>query len=225
MTAEDIKVNLTGLKASLPEHVTLVAVSKFHPVETLMAAYEAGQRVFGESRAQELVQKVSAMPEDVEWHFIGHLQTNKVRAIVPYVRLIHSVDSEKLLETIDAEARRIDRVVDVLLQLHVAQEATKFGLAGDECRQLVESGLLGNLSHIRVCGVMGMATNTDDENEIRKEFHKIRMEFDRLKDGVMATCPYFNIISMGMSDDYPLAVEEGATMVRIGSKIFGPRQY
>lgn len=168
----NVKENIRKLQDSLPKGVGLVAVSKFHPVELLREAYDAGQRIFGESRAQELLQKVGQMPDDVKWHFIGHLQTNKVRAIVPYVAMIHSIDSEKLLRVVDSEAERAGRVVDVLLQLHVAQEETKYGMTADECVAMVESGVLAELTHVRVCGVMGMATNTDDENEIRAEFRK-----------------------------------------------------
>ena len=221
----NVKENIRKLQDSLPKGVGLVAVSKFHPVELLREAYDAGQRIFGESRAQELLQKVGQMPDDVKWHFIGHLQTNKVRAIVPYVAMIHSIDSGKLLRVVDSEAERAGRVVDVLLQLHVAQEETKYGMTADECVAMVESGVLAELTHVRVCGVMGMATNTDDENEIRAEFRKIKQVFDLLHEGCLHDSDCFREISMGMSDDYQIAVDEGSTLVRVGHSIFGERQY
>lgn len=210
---------------TLPDGVELVAVSKFHPVEALKEAYDAGQRIFGESRVQEISQKRLLMPDDVQWHFIGHLQTNKVRQLVPYVSLIHSVDSIKLLESINAESARIGRVVDVLLQLHVAQEETKFGFTCEDCVDLVDKGVLGRLPNVRVCGVMGMATNTDDMGKVREEFKSIKNVFDTLKQRYFADKPYFKEISMGMSDDYHIAMEEGSTLVRIGTTIFGSRGY
>ncbi len=214
------------LQGSLPKEVDLVAVSKFHPVEALMEAYNAGQRIFGESRAQELIKKVQEMPDDVEWHFIGHLQTNKVKSIIPIVSLIHSIDSEKLLRTVDEEAGKAGRIVDVLLELHVAQEESKFGFTPEDCLRLAgDDGTFASLKNVRIRGVMGMATNTEDEAEIAKEFHAIRAVFDTLKQGAMSANPEFSIVSMGMSDDYEIAIAEGSTMVRVGSKIFGPRQY
>lgn len=210
---------------TLPDGVELVAVSKFHPVEALKEAYDAGQRIFGESRVQEISQKRLLMPDDVQWHFIGHLQTNKVRQLVPYVSLIHSVDSIKLLESINAESARIGRVVDVLLQLHVAQEETKFGFTCEDCVDLVDKGVLDRLPNVRVCGVMGMATNTDDMGKVREEFKSIKNVFDTLKQRYFADKPYFKEISMGMSDDYHIAMEEGSTLVRIGTTIFGSRGY
>lgn len=213
------------LQGSLPKEVDLVAVSKFHPVEALMEAYNAGQRIFGESRAQELIKKVPEMPDDVEWHFIGHLQTNKVKSIIPIVSLIHSIDSEKLLRTVDEEAGKAGRIVDVLLELHVAQEESKFGFTPEDCLRLAGDGTFASLKNVRIRGVMGMATNTEDEAEIAKEFHAIRAVFDTLKQGAMSANPEFSIVSMGMSDDYEIAIAEGSTMVRVGSKIFGPRQY
>ena len=209
----------------LPANVRLVAVSKFHPVEKLMEAYSAGQRIFGESRVQELVQKAQEMPADVQWHFIGHLQTNKVRALLPHVSLIHSVDSERLLDCIDKEAERIGRTVDVLLQIHVAQEEAKFGFTLQEITQLANSGKLTAMSHVRVVGVMAMATNTDDDAEIRREFAEAHHVFYTLKDGCFFGDEHFCELSMGMSDDYRLAIAEGATMVRIGTTIFGAREY
>ena len=209
----------------LPANVRLVAVSKFHPVEKLMEAYSAGQRIFGESRVQELVQKAQEMPADVQWHFIGHLQTNKVRALLPHVSLIHSVDSERLLDCIDKEAERIGRTVDVLLQIHVAQEESKFGFTLQEITQLANSGKLTAMSHVRVVGVMAMATNTDDDAEIRREFAEAHHVFYTLKDGCFFGDEHFCELSMGMSDDYRLAIAEGSTMVRIGTTIFGAREY
>ena len=210
---------------TLPDGVELVAVSKFNPVEALKEAYDAGQRIFGESRVQEISQKRLLMPDDVQWHFIGHLQTNKVRQLVPYVSLIHSVDSIKLLESINAESARIGRVVDVLLQLHVAQEETKFGFTCEDCVDLVDKGVLDRLPNVRVCGVMGMATNTDDMGKVREEFKSIKNVFDTLKQRYFADKPYFKEISMGMSDDFHIAMEEGSTLVRIGTTIFGSRGY
>lgn len=221
----NIGSQIKSITESLPAGVRLVAVSKFHPVEALREAYDAGQRIFGESRVQELAQKHALMPADVEWHFIGHLQTNKVRQLVPYVSLIHSIDSARLLGCVNDEARRIGRVVDVLLQLHVAKEETKFGFTCEDCLSLVESGELERMDSVRVRGVMGMATNTDDESEIRHEFKAIKAVFDELKAGFFADKPYFSEISMGMSDDYHIAVDEGSTLVRIGTTIFGNRNY
>ena len=216
---------IKSINASLPEWVKLVAVSKFHPIESLHAAYDAGQRIFGESRVQELAQKNSVMPNDVQWHFIGHLQTNKVRQLVPYVSLIHSIDSLRLLECVNTEAAKIDRVVDVLLQLHVAKEETKFGFTCEECLALVASGKVDELKNVRICGVMGTATNTDDMDEVRAEFKAIKGVFDELKNNYFKDKDYYKEISMGMSDDYHVAIEEGSTLVRIGTTIFGNRNY
>ena len=213
------------IASELPSGVKLVAVSKFHPVEKLMQAYDAGQRLFGESRVQELAQKVGAMPSDVQWHFIGHLQTNKVRQLVPHVHLVHSVDSLKLLQCINKEAARIDRVVDVLLQVHVAQEVEKFGFAIDELAALANEGQLAAMPNVRVVGLMAMATNTDDEAEIRKEFAEAHRAFEYLKQGCYRNNAEFCELSMGMSDDYHLAIAEGSTMVRIGTTIFGIGEY
>ena len=222
----DIETNIKAVRAELPEGVRLVAVSKFHPNEAIEVAYAAGQRIFGESKVQELVEKQTSLPADIEWHFIGHLQTNKVRMILPHVAMIQSVDSEKLLSVIDAESARIGKTTDVLLELHVAQEESKYGFSMENCRKIATCETsLSKYEHVRVRGVMGMATNVDDEEEIRKEFKQIRETFALLKSGVMADAPYFNVVSMGMSHDYPIAVEEGSTMVRVGSRIFGERQY
>ena len=220
----NIGENILKLRGSIRQGVELVAVSKFHPNEAIMDAYEVGQRVFGESRATELKAKASSLPNDIQWHFIGHLQTNKVRMIMPYVSLIHSVDSERLLRLINAEAQRLNRTIDVLLQVHVAEEETKFGFSPDELLQFVESGILDELPNVRVVGVMGMATNTDDEKRIRADFEAINQTYKNAR--VLLNCSdNFKHISMGMSDDYLMAIECGSTMVRIGSTIFGNRQY
>ena len=220
-----VRDRLTRLNGSVPEGVELVAVSKFHPVEALREAYDAGQRIFGESRANELCDKAKVMPEDVKWHFIGHLQTNKVRQILPHVTLIHSVDSERLLRLIDSEASRLGRKVQVLLQLHVAREETKYGFTPDELLSLLTPDLLAHLPSVEVAGVMGMASNVDDEDRIRSDFRTIRSVFDMLRDGIMSDVPGFKIVSMGMSHDWPLAVDEGANMIRVGTTIFGEREY
>ncbi len=220
-----IKENLEKIRATLPEGVTLVAVSKTKPVSDLQEAYEDGQRIFGENHALEMRDKHEAMAKDIQWHFIGHLQTNKIKYIIPFVTLIHSIDSANLLEAVNKEARKHDRVVDCLLQFHIAQEETKFGLDLDEARALLDSQTYKSMENIRICGVMGMATFTDDEAEIRKEFKLLKTVFDTLKKDYFANAPYFKEISMGMSDDYPIAIEEGATLVRVGSKIFGARNY
>lgn len=220
-----IKENLEKIKATIPEHVTLVAVSKTKPISDIQEAYDAGHRTFGENYPQELRDKHEALPKDIQWHFIGHLQTNKIKYIIPFVTLIHSIDSANLLEAVNKEAKKHERVADCLLQFHIAQEETKFGLDLEEARQLLESDTFKNMENIRICGVMGMATFTDDEEEVRKEFKHLKAIFDTLKQDYFAGQPQFKEISMGMSEDYPIAIEEGATLVRIGSKIFGPRHY
>ncbi len=220
-----IKENLEKVTAQLPNGVRLVAVSKFHPVEELAEAYEAGQRLFGENRAQELIAKAPQLPEDIRWHFIGHLQKNKVRAIMPHVSVIESVDSVKLLSLIEKEAARIDRTVDVLLQLHVAQEETKSGFSVDEVLEAGEAGELTCYPHVRVCGVMAMASLTDDMEQVAQEFDLVRRTYLTLKDGPFDESEDFNELSMGMSDDWQVAVKYGATLVRIGTAVFGPRSY
>ncbi len=220
-----IKDNLEKVTAQLPNGVRLVAVSKFHPVEELAEAYEAGQRLFGENRAQELIAKAPQLPEDIRWHFIGHLQKNKVRAIMPHVSVIESVDSVKLLSLIEKEAARIDRTVDVLLQLHVAQEETKSGFSVDEVLEAGEAGELTCYPHVRVCGVMAMASLTDDMEQVAQEFDLVRRTYLTLKDGPFDESEDFNELSMGMSDDWQVAVKYGATLVRIGTAVFGPRSY
>ena len=214
--------NIQSVRESLPEGVTLVAVSKTHPAEAVAEAYAAGQRIFGESRPQELRAKYDALPKDIEWHMIGHLQTNKVKYIAPFVALIHSADSARLLATIDAEAAKCGRVIDVLLEIHVAAEESKSGWRPSELNDYLCSGEWRRLRNVRFRGVMGIATNTDDEERIRSDFETLAAYREQLsayfEDG-------FDIVSMGMSDDYPMAVECGSTMVRVGSRIFGARDY
>ena len=208
-----ISQNIAAIRATLPQGVQLVCVSKFHPAEAILEAYNAGERDFGESRVQELCAKQLQLPKDIRWHFIGHLQTNKVRQIVPFVYLIHSVDSVHLMETVNAEAARINRVVNILLEVHTANETTKSGFLPQEIKML-DLDLYPNL---KVCGLMTMATNTDDEAEIHRCFQLLNSLADSDK--------HFLIRSMGMSDDYLLAIQDGANMVRIGTDIFGARQY
>lgn len=209
----------------MPEGITLVAVSKTKPISDLQEAYDAGQRTFGENYPQEMRDKHEVLPQDIQWHFIGHLQTNKIKYIIPYVTLIHSIDTANLLEAVNKEAKKHERVVDCLLQFHIAQEETKFGLDLDEARQLLESEAFKAMENVRICGVMGMATFTDDKTEVRKEFKHLKAIFDILKKEYFANQPQFKEISMGMSEDYLIAIEEGATMVRVGSLIFGARVY
>ena len=217
--------NIEEIRKTIPEGVRLVAVSKFHPAEAILEAYGAGQRAFGESRAQELVAKHKVLPADIEWHFIGPLQTNKVKDIVPFVSLIHSVDSSRLLLEIEKQAARVDRVIDVLLELRVAREETKHGLDEADSEALLTGGLLDGLTHVRLKGVMGMATNTDDMDEVRLEFRQIRERFERMRAMLGERAAGFTEISMGMSHDYPLAIDEGSTMIRVGTSIFGEREY
>lgn len=215
---------LSEVRRSLPDNVKLVAVSKYHPLETVQEAYDAGQRCFGESRVQELQVKHDFLPKDIEWHFIGHLQTNKVRYIVPYVSLIHSVDSERLLREIEKQAARIERTVDCLLEVHVAQEDSKYGFTPDACSDFLSRYTIEECPHVRICGIMGMATHTDDDDRVAAEFAALKELFDRLRAGCMSACAYFSVLSMGMSHDYRIAVEQGSTLVRIGTNIFGERQ-
>jgi len=220
-----IQTNLQEVKKSLPEGVTLVAVSKTHPSEKVMEAYNAGQRIFGENKVQELVGKYETMPKDIEWHLIGHLQTNKVKYIAPFVSLIHSVDSLKLLQAIDKEAQKVNRVIDCLLQVHIAEEETKFGFSFDEVYEVLNSADYRQLHNVNVVGLMGMATFTDNTNQVRKEFRSLKGLFDKLKEQYFSENDNFKVLSMGMSGDYKIAVEEGSTMVRVGSSIFGARDY
>lgn len=221
----DVKGNLKQVLANLPQGVRLVAISKYHPNEYIEAAYAEGQRLFGESHEQELRQKHTTLPQDIQWHFIGHLQTNKVKYIAPYVTMIEAVDSLKLLREIEKQAAKCDRVIDVLLELHIAEEATKYGLTPDALRQLLSDGEWREMQHIRICGLMMMASNVDDEQQIRGEFQQAKQLYDEVKQQYFADCDYFCECSWGMSDDYKIAVTEGSTMVRIGTTIFGPRIY
>ena len=220
-----IKENLERIKETIPNGVTLVAVSKTKPISDIQEAYDAGQRVFGENYPQELRDKHEVLPQDIQWHFIGHLQTNKIKYIIPFVTLIHSIDTANLLEAVNKEAKKHDRVVDCLLQFHIALEETKFGLDLEEARQLLDSDAFKTMENVRICGVMGMGTFTDDMEEVRKEFKHLKSIFETLKQDYFANHPQFKEISMGMSEDYPIAIEEGATLIRVGSKIFGPRVY
>ena len=220
-----VKEKLNEVRQSLPEGVRLVAISKFHPEEYIMAAYEEGQRVFGESHEQELARKVQTLPRDIEWHFIGHLQTNKVKYLAPYISMIEAVDSLKLLREIEKQAAKADRVVRVLLELHIAEEATKYGLTLDACRQLLADGEWRQMTHVQICGLMMMASNVDDEAQIAQEFQVAADFFDEVKQQYFADAPYFCERSWGMSHDYRIAICHGSTMVRVGTTIFGPRVY
>lgn len=213
------------IRNELPEGVRLVAVSKFHPNEAIEKAYRAGQRIFGESKVQEMTAKHESLPKDIEWHFIGHLQTNKVKYIVPYVSLIHSIDSFKLLTEVDRQAAKAGRRVNCLLQLHIACEETKFGFSFDECRQMLAEGQWRQFQYIRLCGLMGMATNTDNTEQIKKEFRSLSDFFREVKSTWFADEETFCELSMGMSHDYHEAIAEGSTLVRVGSNIFGERIY
>ena len=221
----DVKGNLYEVLNNLPAGVRLVAISKYHPNEFIEAAYAEGQRIFGESHEQELRQKVETLPRDIQWHFIGHLQTNKVKYIAPYITMIEAVDSLKLLLEIEKQAARNERVIDVLLELHIAAEETKYGLTADALYELLDGGEWRQLQHVRICGLMMMASNVDDEQQIRSEFRLARHLFDEVKSRYFADCDYFCERSWGMSHDYRIACEEGSTMVRIGTTIFGPRIY
>ncbi len=221
----DVAKQLHEVLNDLPDGVRLVAVSKFHPNEYLEAAYQAGQRIFGESHEQELARKAATLPKDIEWHFIGHLQTNKVKAIAPYITMIDAVDSLKLLREIDKQAARCGRVIPVLLELHIAEEATKYGFTLDACRELLESGVWRQLEHVKICGLMMMASNVDNEAQIAAEFDQAARFFDEVRANYFADDPDFKERSWGMSQDYPIAVRHGSTMVRVGTSIFGPRVY
>ncbi|MBQ6725136.1 MAG: YggS family pyridoxal phosphate-dependent enzyme [Bacteroidales bacterium] len=221
----NIAENLEKIRQTVPNGVTLVAVSKTKPVEDLQAAYDAGQRVFGENHALEMRDKHEALPKDIQWHFIGHLQTNKIKYIIPFVSLIHSVDSPKLLHEINKEATKKGCKVDCLLQFHIATEETKFGLDHDKASAMLRSDDYKAMQNINIVGVMGMATNTDDMALVRSEFRNLKGIFEKLKAEFFADKQDFAQISMGMSGDYPIAIEEGSTLVRVGSAIFGARNY
>lgn len=213
-----IKENLEHIKSSLPTEVTLVAVSKTKPNEDILEAYETGQRIFGENKVQELVSKYETLPKDIEWHMIGHLQRNKVKYIAPFVKLIHGVDSLRLLEEVEKQAAKVNRIQDVLLQIHIAEESTKFGLDEIELQEILDQ--LNVFPHVKVIGLMGMATFTEDETIVIREFQHLKSLFDKYKTDYQLTT-----LSMGMSGDYELAIKNGSTMVRVGSSIFGNRNY
>lgn len=216
-----IAENLHQVLSTLPQKVTLVAVSKTKPEEDLQAAYDAGQRIFGENKIQEMTRKQEALPKDIEWHMIGHVQSNKVKYMAPYVSLIHGVDREKLLKEINKQAIKNNRVIDCLLQMHIAKEETKFGLDAHELSQIIENAQAGAYPNVRLLGLMGMATFTSDQNQIRTEFARLKQYFDTAANQL----EHCSVLSMGMSGDYPIAIEEGSTMIRVGSKIFGERNY
>jgi len=220
-----IQSNLQTIKSELPLQVRLVAISKTHPVDVVMEAYNAGQRVFGENKVQEMVSKYELMPKDIEWHLVGHLQTNKVKYIAPFVSLIHSVDSLKLLSVINKEAEKNNRVIDCLLQMYIASEETKFGLSHEELEEILKSSEYQAMKNIRVVGLMGMASFSDNMNIVRGEFKNLATIFKQAKEIYFTDKPWFKELSMGMSSDYKIAIEEGSTMVRVGSSIFGHRNY
>ena len=215
---------ITRLRKELPEGVSLLAISKYQPIEALQEAYDAGQRMFGENHIQEMAAKASSLPKDIQWHFTGHVQTNKIKYMAPFVNLIHAVDSFRLLREIDKHAAKHERCIDCLLQIHIAQEETKYGLSVDECRHLLANEPWRELQHIRITGLMAMGSNTDDMEQVRSEFKQIKNLFDELKEKYFPDEPSFCQISEGMTDDYPIAIEEGSTIVRIGSMIFGERK-
>lgn len=221
----DIAKNIAEIKKTLPESVKLVAVSKTKPIEDIMVAYHSGHKIFGENKVQDLAEKYEQLPQDIEWHFIGHLQSNKVKFIAPFVNLLHGIDSLKLLKVVNKEAQKNDRVIPCLLQFHIAEEATKFGFSIEEVRILMETGELKLLQNVEIVGVMGMATYTNNEIQIRNEFRLLNNIFNTLKNEYFSGDENFREISMGMSDDFLIAVDEGSTIIRVGSKIFGSRNY
>ncbi len=221
----DIVANLNQIKSELPEGVKLVAVSKTKPNEDIMSAYNAGHKVFGENKVQDLVRKYEELPKDTEWHFIGHLQSNKVKYIVPFVYLIHAVDSFKLLKVINKEGMKNNKVINCLFQMHIAEEETKFGMSFGELTDILNADEFKELKFIKIKGLMGMATNTSDKNQVRKEFSYLKSCFDKLGAVFFKGDTNFKYLSMGMSGDYKIAVEEGANIVRVGSLIFGARNY
>jgi pyridoxal phosphate enzyme (YggS family) len=221
MIAEEIR----KIKAELPEGVQLIAVSKFHPAEAVMEAYDAGQRLFGENKVQEMTAKHEVLPADIQWHFIGHLQTNKVKYIAPFVTMIHGIDSLHLLQEVNRQAEKANRIIDCLLQIHIAHEETKFGMTFDECRSFLEAGQWRELKHVRLCGLMGMGTNTDDMQEVENEFAGLQAFLKELQEKYFQDEPAFKELSMGMTDDYPIAIRHGSTFIRIGTRIFGERNY
>jgi pyridoxal phosphate enzyme, yggS family len=220
-----IALALNRIRENLPPHVSLLAVSKTHPATAIQEAYEAGQRCFGENKVQELIAKAPLLPSDIEWHLIGHLQTNKVRSVLPYVSLIQSVDSLRLLRTIDTESARIERITRILLQVHIAQEESKFGFSLEEIRTLLAEKAFTPYKSIQICGLMGMASLSENKAQIRHEFDSLKALFDEIQENELLPRGSFSILSMGMSGDYPIAIEAGATLVRVGSNIFGARSY
>ncbi len=220
-----ITKNLTEIRQNIPQNVKLICVTKFHSDENIMEAYNFGERLFGESRVQELMEKQPRLPDDIQWHFIGHLQRNKVKYMAPFVELIHGVDSLRLLAEINKQAVRNDRIISCLLQVHIAEEQSKFGFSADELVEIYENNALIEYPSVRICGLMGMATFTDNQDQVRKEFQSLKQLYDKIKSTYEANNLHFTELSMGMSDDYQLGIEEGSTMVRIGSSIFGEREY
>ena len=218
-------IHLNEVRATVKQGVELVAVSKFHPAALIKEAYDQGQRIFGESRVQELQAKHAAIPAHIQWHFIGHLQPNKVKYIAPYISLIHAVDSYKLLAEINKQAAKHDRVIPCLLELHIAQEDSKYGFTPEACTALLEDGAWRALKNVQIAGLMCMASNTPDMGQVRSEFHQARVYFDELKQRFFADDPHFCERSWGMSHDYDVAMDEGATLVRVGTAIFGEREY
>lgn len=220
----NVQEKIYEIKKEIPVSTRLVAVSKFHTIDEILKAYDGGHKIFGESRVQELIEKQPSLPKDIEWHFIGSLQRNKVKFIVPFIDCIHSVDSKKLLYQIEKQAAAVNRVIPCLLQIHIAEEDTKAGFTEEECWEFLSKGKWREWNHIQISGVMGMATYTDDEQVVRSEFFKLHTFFQRIKEHFFADSPQFKEISMGMSSDYNIAVEEGSTLIRVGSKIFGERE-
>ena len=220
-----IAQNIQEIRKNIPQNVSLVCVSKFHPENAILEAYNCGERIFGESRVQELLAKQTKLPADIQWHFIGHLQSNKIKLILPTVSLIHGVDSSNLLKEINSRALKAGRVVSCLLQVHIAREETKFGFSIEEIHQMLSGIEFGSLENVQINGLMGMATLTDDKEQIRAEFRTLRQLYDELKREYFQNNENFCELSMGMSDDYQIAIDEGSTMVRIGSSIFGLREY
>ncbi|NLJ00704.1 MAG: YggS family pyridoxal phosphate-dependent enzyme [Bacteroidales bacterium] len=218
-----IESRVNALRKTIPEGVKIVAVSKFHPTETILQAYDAGQRVFGESRVQELIVKQPELPQDIEWHFVGNLQRNKVKQIAPFISLIHSVGSERLIKEINKQGKANNRVIPCLLQIHIAEEETKSGFSPDECRRFLTDKKWREYPNVQLVGVMGMATFTDDKEKVREEFRLLKTLFDEWKSDFFSDDPSFKEISMGMSDDHPTAIEEGSTMIRLGTILFGER--
>jgi PLP dependent protein len=219
----DVGKNISEITKTLPAGVRLVAVSKTKPPEVILEAYNSGHKIFGENKVQEMVHKQQKLPQDIEWHFIGHLQSNKVKLIVPFISLVHGIDSFRILREVDKEGRKNNRVIHCLLQFHIASEESKFGFSEEEAREMLESVAFTGMKNIMIAGVMGMATFTDNHEQVRKEFRLLKDIFNRLKSDYFSGKEEFKEVSMGMSDDYTIAAEEGSTIVRIGSKIFGSR--